>query len=282
MNPKQMRAAALKAAQELINGAKAAARDLTDDERSTVEAKFAEVEDLDAKIKAAEDSDALMARLGSFGAPEGSGDREVKDAARSLGEHFAKSIGPEGFARLKERGGFTVSAPEFKANTDPQLVPGSLAPVLTQIDRTIVQGFRRPTVADVMSAGSISGNAVSYFVEGAFEGTIATVAENGQKPQIHVADPTAVTDSLKKIAAWWDTSDEMVEDVDVDIEPDAPEADFGSTAMESNLERLASTPLPASLLDLDEPEQIRKDLVFIRISNQNAGTRPAAVYPSAR
>ena len=209
-----MRAAALKAAQELINGAKAAARDLTDDERSTVEAKFAEVEDLDAKIKAAEDSDALMARLGSFGAPEGSGDREVKDAARSLGEHFAKSIGPEGFARLKERGGFTVSAPEFKANTDPQLVPGSLAPVLTQIDRTIVQGFRRPTVADVMSAGSISGNAVSYFVEGAFEGTIATVAENGQKPQIHVADPTAVTDSLKKIAAWWDTSDEMVEDVD--------------------------------------------------------------------
>lgn len=213
MNLKAQRAAALKAAQEIVDGAKSADRDLTTEEQSTVTAKFAEVDDLDAKIKAAAESDALMARIGSFGAPEVA-DRDADKPAKSLGEHFAKSVGSEGFARLKERGGFTVAAPEFKANTDPQLVPGSFSPVLTEVDRTIVRSYRRPVVSDVFGSGSISGNAVTYFVEGAFEGTIATVAENGQKPQIHVADPTAVTDSLKKIAAWWDTSDEMAEDVD--------------------------------------------------------------------
>ena len=204
MNLKTQRAAALKAAQEIVDGAKSAERDLTTEEQSTVTAKFAEVDDLDAKIKAAAESDALMARIGSFGAPEVA-DRDADKPAKSLGEHFAKSVGSEGFARLKERGGFTVAAPEFKANTDPQLVPGSFGPVLTVVDRTIVRSYRRPVVSDVFGSGSISGNAVTYFVEGAFEGTIATVAENGQKPQIHVADPTAVTDSLKKIAAWWGT-----------------------------------------------------------------------------
>ena len=213
MNLKTQRAAALKAAQEIVDGAKSADRDLTTEEQSTVTAKFAEVDDLDAKIKAAAESDALMARIGSFRTPEVA-DRDADKPAKSLGEHFAKSVGREGFARLKERGGFTVAAPEFKANTDPQLVPGSFGPVLTEVDRTIVRSYRRPVVSDVLGSGSISGNAVTYFVEGAFEGTIATVDENGQKPQIHVADPTAVTDSLKKIAAWWDTSDEMAEDVD--------------------------------------------------------------------
>jgi hypothetical protein len=101
VNLKQMRAAALKAAQDLIDAAKAAARDLTADEQATVEAKFAEVEELDVKIKAAEDSDALMKRLGSYGPPAaGDGDREVK-GAKSLGEHFVKSVG-EGLTRSQE------------------------------------------------------------------------------------------------------------------------------------------------------------------------------------
>ena len=216
MNLKAQRAAALKAAQDIVSKAQAEGRSLTDDERSTVEAKSAEVVEFDAKIKAAEDSDALMSRIANLGGgkvdDEKDGDKPA--GAKSLGEHYAKSVGREGFMQLKERGGFTVSAPEFKAATDPQLVPSTFGPVLTQLDRTVVQGFRRPTVADVMSSGTISGNAVTYFVEGAFEGAFTTVAENGQKPQIHVADPTAVTDSLKKIAAWWDTSDEMVEDLD--------------------------------------------------------------------
>lgn len=212
MNLKQQRDAALKAAQDIVAQAKAEGRDLTSDEQSTVEAKAAEVEGFNHQIEAAAKSAELMARIGSI--VPGSEAKADDDApATSLGEHFAKSVGAEGFTQLKERGGFTVSAPEFKAATDPQLVPASLGPVLTQVDQTIVRGYRRPSVADLLSSGTLSGNAVTYFVEGAVEGAFTTVAENGQKPQIHIADPTAVTDSLKKIAAWWDTSDEMVEDL---------------------------------------------------------------------
>lgn len=218
MNLRELRAAALKAAQEVIDGAKVAKRDLTPEERATVEAKFAEVEDLDAKIKAAADSDALMGRLSSYGAPEGDGDRDKAEGAKSLGEHFVKSVGPEGLSRLKTVSGSTVAAPEWrlKANDDTQEVPASLAPWLTTYDRTIVRAFRRPVVSDILGSGTLgaNSNAVTYLVEGSVEGAFATVAEGGAKPQLHMTDPTTRTDALKKIAGFIKFTDEMAEDAE--------------------------------------------------------------------
>lgn len=220
MNLKQLRAAALKAAQDVIDGAKAAGRDLTAEEQTTVEAKFAEVDDFDTKIKAAGESDALMKRLGSYGAPEaGDSDREA-GPAKSLGEHFVKTVGQEGLSRVKTVGGATVSAPEWspnaKAATDTQATPASLAPWLTTFDRTVVRAFRRPVISDLLGQGTLgpSSNAVSYLVEGAVEGSLATVAEGGAKPQFHLTDPTTRTDALKKIAGFLKFTDEMAEDAD--------------------------------------------------------------------
>lgn len=218
MNLKEKRAAALTAAQELVNEAKSAGRDLTDAEKGTVEAKFAEVDGLDTQIKAAADSDAMMARLGSYGAPSADeGDREAKGAAKSLGDHFVKSVGAEGLSRVKTISGATVAAPAWepeaaKAAGDTQATPGVLAPWLTQYDQTIVRAFRRPVVSDLLGSGTLSGNAVTYLVEGAVEGAFGTVAEGGQKPQFHIADPTTKTDALKKIAGILSFTDEMVED----------------------------------------------------------------------
>lgn len=221
MNLKEKRAAALRAAQEIIDGAKGAARDLTVDEKSTVEAKFAEVDGLDTQIKAASDSDAIMARLGSYGAPAaGDGDREAKGAAKSLGEHFIKSVGMDGLSRVKTVTGSTVAAPEWapavKAAADTQATPGGLAPWLTTYDQTIVRAFRRPVVSDLLGQGTLgaNSNAVTYLVEGAVEGGLATVAEGGAKPQFHIADPTTRTDALKKIAGFLKFTDEMVEDAE--------------------------------------------------------------------
>lgn len=213
MNLKQQRAAALKAAQDIVAAAKAEKRDLTTDEQATVEAKTAEIAELDGKIEAAKKSDDLMHQLSGLGASEDGNDDDGTRPAKSLGEHFAKHVGDQGFQNLKERGGYTVSAPEFKAATDPQLVPAAFSPVLTEVDTSVVRAYRRASVADLLGTGSLSGNAVTYFVEGAVEGAFTTVAEGGQKPQLHIADPTPVTDALKKIAAWFDTSDEMAEDV---------------------------------------------------------------------
>ena len=216
VNLKAQRAAALKAAQDIVTKAQAEGRALTADEQTEVEAKTAEIKTLDEQIEAATKSDDLMSRiagLGGSGVQEEGGDDKP---AKSLGEFFAKSVGAEGLARLKSVRGTSVSTAEFKANTDPQLTPSAFSPVLTQVDRTVVQGYRRASVADLLGTGTLGAgsNAVTYFVEGAAEGNFATVAEGGQKPQLHIADPVARTDAAKKIAGWWDTSDEMIEDLD--------------------------------------------------------------------
>jgi HK97 family phage major capsid protein len=220
MNLHQQRAAAIKAARSILDGAKADGdRDLTEEEQETVNGHLAEVKDLDVKIKGQE----LVKSVMSLGGPEDE-DEESGDEprpAKSLGEHFAKSVGRDGFAELKSRSGYSVSAPEFspraKAATDANTVGqyGNLfAPQLVDVDTNFVRSYRPgPVVADLLGSGTISGNAVSYFIEGGVEGAFTTVAEGGQKPQLHLTNPTQVTDSLKKIAAWWDNSDEMVEDL---------------------------------------------------------------------
>lgn len=216
MNLKEKRAAAVADAQTIVDGAKAAGRDLTAEETVTVETHFKSIEGFDADIEKAEKSAALFARVASI-APGSDGekaaDRGEKSAA-TLGDHFVKSVGAEGFGKLREKGGHTVAAPEFKAATDAHATGAAFAPWTTDVDKNIVTGNRqRLTVADLLGVGTVSGNAITYFVEGALEGDFATVAEGGQKPQIHFADPTPVTDAIKKIAAWFDNTDEMVEDL---------------------------------------------------------------------
>lgn len=219
MNLKEKRAAELAAAAAIVDGAKAAVRSLSKDEQAKVDAHLKAVEDLDAQIKAADEDQARLSRLAEL-TPEAKAagsksDEEKQEIAKTLGDHFmlhAKSR----LGSLRNEGATTIAAPEYKAATDNQVTNGGVfASVLTEVDRTVVQGVRpRLVVADLLGKGTISGNAISYFVEGALEGAFTTVAEAGAKPQLHVVDPTAVTDSLKKIAGFIKFTDEMVEDLD--------------------------------------------------------------------
>lgn len=206
MNLKAQRAAALKAAQDIINGAKASERDLTDDEQSAVEAKFAEIESLDKKIAAEAKSKDLFSRIESM-TPAG----EVEESgaqAKSIGEHFVKSLNGRS---MKTPG--TIGAPEFKAAADTQ-VTTAYSSLLTEYDRSIVLPNRpRPVIADLLGSGAISGQAITYPVWGALEGGSSTVAEGGAKPQMHVADPTFRTDALSEIAGWFKLTDDMAEDL---------------------------------------------------------------------
>jgi len=126
-------------------------------------------------------------------------------------------VSEQEFTNLKARSGYTVATPEYlgqKAATDAHDTGDWPSVFLTDVDRNLVRPYTPPpTVASLLGSGTLSGNAVTYFIEGPLEGDFTTVAELGQKPQIHVGSPTSKTDALKKIAAWWDTSDEMVEDV---------------------------------------------------------------------
>lgn len=217
MNLKEKRAAALKAANDLVAQVKSENRDLTDAEQKTLDEKVTEIKDCDAQLAKAAKSAELMGALDSM-VPQDGDKPDLGDSngpAKSLGEHFVKHAGAR-LAEIKGRHGATASAPEFKANTDTQVTNGgAFGTVLTQVDRTIVQAFRpRPTIADLLGSGTLSGNAISYFVEGAREGNFAAVAEAGAKPQIHYVDPTQVTDALKKIAGFIKLTDEMIEDLD--------------------------------------------------------------------
>lgn len=207
---KAERDAAIKAAREVVETAKAEDRDLTDDEQSTVNEALDSVKGLDVQIKGRSLMDSVKALHTGDDPPE------TETPAKSLGDHFVKAVGPEGLLRVKQTPGFSAGATEFKAATDPVLTTGGVyAPFLTTFDRTVIQGYRPPpAVASLMGSGTISGQGVTYLVEGAVEGAFNTVAEGAAKPQMHFADPTTVTDKLTKIAAWWDMSDEMIEDLD--------------------------------------------------------------------
>ena len=209
MNLKQMRAAALKAAQE----AKAAMEaDPTDETIKAAQEAANEVKRLDRLIA---DAKAANAALDALSADEGVENGPVEKSARTIGEHFVKAVSDR-ITQIKGGRG-TLSAPEFKAATDPQLTGGHTGPmdvILTEVDRTIVKDYQRPTITGLFGQGRISGQAITYFVEQGREGNFETVAEAGQMPQIHYEMPTKVTDALSKIAGFIKLSDEMLEDLD--------------------------------------------------------------------
>lgn len=211
---------AVKAANDRMASVKSAGKSMTDEDREFIQGKVAEAKsiqkDMD-QIRADEGIAESLKGLGSPGDVDTSekgtpGAPEVKNAM-SLGDHFVKSVG-EQISLLGMKGG-RLSAPEYKAPATQQ-VSGWTAgvPILTEYDRTIVQERReRLTIADLCGSGTVSGNAISYFVEAGVQGGFATVAEGAAKPQISFDNPTTRVDALKKIAGWIEFTDEFIEDL---------------------------------------------------------------------
>ena len=217
MNLKEQREAALKAARDIAEKAKGENRDLTADEVKSIDEHLVTADDIKGKIEEAAKSAAIMARISALGGGEAEDEKGGDKPARSLGEHFVKSIGgAEGVRRLKSLSGMTVAAPEYKAATDAHATAPYPTEFVQDVDKTIVRPYRRPAViADLLSSGTMNGSSIKYFEENPLvDGGFATVPQLGQKPQMHFNEPTPRTDDLKKIAAWWDTADEMFEDLD--------------------------------------------------------------------
>lgn len=168
-----------------------------------------------AAVKASEDAtkagDELLAQFKDAG--EAKAPEAPAVMAKSLGDHFVKSAGVALVGKRGDR--LTVSSPEFKLASDVQVTGTVFAPALTSVDTNIVTGVRRRlTIEDLLGSESLSGTALTYFVENALvEGAFELVGENGQKPQLHFGEPTAVTEALAKIAGFIKESDELVEDL---------------------------------------------------------------------
>ena len=212
----------IKTATDIAEKAKAEGRDLTSEESAAIDGQLAEVKSINEHLKAAAKSRAIFDQLDAMAVESDrkSGGREVADEprARSLGDHFVKHVHSR-MIETKGQTGMTFAAPDYsiKAADDTHQVDGWTdgVPFLTDFDRTVVRAPRvRLTVADLLGQGSISGNAISYLVEGAMDGDYETVAEGGAKPQFFFANPTQVTDALKKIAGFIKMTDEFIEDAD--------------------------------------------------------------------
>jgi len=129
---------------------------------------------------------------------------------KNLGEFAVKSF--DGKARQGER---VNLAAEYKAATDPQTLPEGMAGLTTYYDPNIVEAhYPEPRVINLFGRETISGNALTFYVEGAaeFSGDF-NVDEAATKTQVHFTDPTPKTVSLQKIAAFVKESDELLEDM---------------------------------------------------------------------
>jgi HK97 family phage major capsid protein len=206
MNLKEQLAAARKDASEFIAKLKADGHEVTDDELAEARTKSALVTDLTARVERQDALKGFDSLAGVDESPTG------EKAAASLGAHFVKSVGDQ--LHVGRGSKFTAQAPEYKAAGDVQTTPASLLPALTTVDTNIVTAVRRRlTVADLLGTETISCTSLTYFVEGVLEGDFEGVAEGGKKPQLHFADPTPVTEALKKIAGYIVESDELRDDL---------------------------------------------------------------------
>ena len=88
------------------------------------------------------------------------------------------------------------------------------APQIAEVDRSIAPVGSRISASSLFSETTISGNAVTYFLEGAFEtpdGGITATSQNGKKPQVSTSF-SGTTLALTKLAAWLKETDEILTD----------------------------------------------------------------------
>lgn len=164
-----------------------------------------EIPQVEEEMKKSNEAKELIAKMGV--APK---EKEKKMEEKTLGAFAAKHIA----GKADKTSHFVLQTPEFKAATDVQTIPAAIQPALTDYDKHVYGYQPELTIASLFGSEAISGNALTYWVEGSLEGAVAGVAEGGKKPNIHVTDPTAVTESLTKLAAVYKESDEILEDAE--------------------------------------------------------------------
>lgn len=170
--------------------------DVTAETIAQGEALAQEIEELTGKIEKAEKADEIIKTLGT--AEEINKDTtEVKKMTEL--EMFTKDAAE----MTDKKAGVTM---HLKAATD--VVTGVQ---IADVDRSIAPQPRRTAAADFFSNANISGNAITYFLQGAYEGVPAVTAEGAKKPQ-NSTSFTGKTLALSKIAAYIKETDEILYD----------------------------------------------------------------------
>ena len=168
--------------------------EVTDETLAKSEALIKEIAEIEEKIAKAEKAETAIAAMGGVKANQDDGDVKMSDL-----EVFTKSASK----MTDKKTGVSV---HLKSATD---VVTSVQ--IADVDRSIAPLPRRTAVADFFSNAQISGNAITYFLQGAYEGTPAATAEGAKKPQNSTSFESK-TLALTKIAAYIKETDEILYD----------------------------------------------------------------------
>jgi len=155
----------------------------------------AEIEALEEEIKRDEQKAAVLNSIGTV--------ENIKEEKKNMNdlELFVQKA-----SQMTDKKTGVSQHIEFKSATD--VVTGE---TLADIDRSVAPQPRRRAARDLFTNATISGNAITYFLQGAYEGTPAVTAENAKKPQ-NSTSFTPTTLALSKIAAYIKETDEIVTD----------------------------------------------------------------------
>ena len=155
----------------------------------------AEIENLEEEIKRDEQKAAVLSSIGTV--------ETIKEEKKNMNdlELFTQKA-----AEMVDKKAGISQHINFKSATD--VVTGE---TLADIDRSVAPQPRRRAARDLFTNATISGNAITYFLQGAYEGTPAVTAESAKKPQNSTSfAPTTL--ALSKIAAYIKETDEIVTD----------------------------------------------------------------------
>ena len=172
------------------------AEDVANETLEKATALRSEIEELEQKIEKAEKASEILKTIGT--AEETNKDTQEVTKMTDL-EMFTKSASE----MTDKKSGVSM---HLKAATDVVT-----APQIADVDKSVAPQPRRNAVADYFTNTVISGNAITYFLQGAYEGTPAVTAQGAKKPQ-NSTSFEGTTLALSKVAAYIKETDEIIYD----------------------------------------------------------------------
>lgn len=180
------------------------------DEKAMAEATdlVEQIENAKSAIAKADEFEATLKGIGAVGEKAASA---KKSGAKTLGDFVVEGVKSKGIPQksMVNYGTFTKTA------GDVMSAPDAIQSAVAQVEERVYEGPRRRlTVADLFGQETTTRSAVTYFVENeTVEGTPAGVAQGATKPGVTFGDPEPVTESVKKIAAVYKETDELLDDL---------------------------------------------------------------------
>ena len=175
------------------------AEEVSDDTIAQGEALAKEIEELEQKVEKAEKASQILENIGTAEA-KNTDDMEVKKMSQI--EEFTTKCAE-----------ITDKKAGAKVHFEKAYNTVVTAPQIADVDRSVAPVGRRTPAASLFTEAQISGNAITYFLEGAFEtnGGITPTAQGNMKPQASTSF-TPKTLALSKIAAYVKETDEILVD----------------------------------------------------------------------